>query len=93
MKYSIEHTTQFKKDFKQAERQGLNMDELKKVVLMLANGEALPDEYKDHELKGNYKGHRECHIEPDWLLIYKITESVLVLSLVRTGSHSRLFKK
>ena len=93
MKYSIERTTQFKKDFKLAERQGLNVDELQKVILMLANGEMLPEEYKDHELKGNYNGHRECHIEPDWLLIYKISESILVLSLVRTGSHSRLFKK
>ncbi len=93
MRYSIERTTQFKKDFKLAERQGLNMEELKKVILMLANGEKLPEEYKDHELKGNYNGNRECHIEPDWLLIYKITESVLVLSLIRTGTHSRLFKK
>lgn len=93
MKYSIERTAQFKKDFKLAERQGLDMDELKKIILILANGEVLPEEYKDHELKGNYKGHRECHIDPDWLLIYKITESVLVLSLVRTGTHSRLFKK
>ena len=93
MKYSIERTAQFKKDFKLAERQGLDMDELKKIILILANGEVLPEEYKDHELKGDYKGHRECHIDPDWLLIYKITESVLVLSLVRTGTHSRLFKK
>ena len=93
MKYSIERTTQFKKDFKLAERQGLDMTELKKVILMLANGEKLPEVYRDHELKGTYVGHRECHIEPDWLLIYKISENVLVLSLVRTGSHSRLFKK
>ena len=93
MKYSIERTTQFKKDFKLAEKQGLNLDELEKVVLMLANGEKLPEKYKDHELKGNYAGYRECHIEPDWLLIYKIMEQVLILTLVRTGSHSRLFKQ
>ena len=93
MKYSIERTKQFKKDFKLAEKQGLNIDELEEVVKKLANGERLPKEYKDHELKGYYVGHRECHIEPDWLLIYKISDNVLVLSLVRTGSHSRLFKK
>ena len=92
MKYVIERTTQFKKDFKLAERQGLDVSELKEVVQLLANGETLPAEYRDHELKGKYVGFRECHIEPDWLLIYKISESVLVLSLVRTGSHSRLFK-
>ncbi len=93
MKYTIERTSQFKKDFKLAEKQGLDMDELKKVVEMLADGQELPEKYRDHPLKGDYKGHRECHIEPDWLLIYKITESVLILSLVRTGSHSRLFKE
>lgn len=93
MKYIIERTSQFKKDFKLAEKQGLDMNELKTVVRMLADGEELPEKYRDHPLKGDYKGHRECHIEPDWLLIYKITESVLVLSLVRTGSHSRLFKE
>jgi mRNA interferase YafQ len=69
------------------------IEELKLVVKMLANGEPLPKEYRDHELKGTYSGHRECHIEPDWLLIYKISEQVLVLSLVRTGSHSKLFRK
>ena len=92
MKYTIERTSQFKKDFKLAEKQGLDMGELKSVIEMLAAGEELPEKYRDHPLKGDYKGHRECHIEPDWLLIYKITESVLVLSLVRTGSHSRLFR-
>ena len=93
MKYSIERTTQFKKDFKLAEKQGLDMAELEKVIAILANGDTLPQEYRDHELKGDYVGYRECHIEPDWLLIYKIYENVLILSLVRTGSHSRLFKK
>lgn len=93
MKYKIERTTQFKKDFKLAEKQGLDISELEKVITILANGEKLPKLYRDHDLKGNYKGYRECHIEPDWLLIYKIDESVLILSLVRTGSHSRLYKK
>lgn len=58
---------------------------------MLANGEPLPPKNKDHQLKGNYKGHRECHIEPDWLLIYKVQDNMLILTLVRTGSHSKLF--
>ena len=93
MKYSIERTAQFKRDFKLAEKQGLNMTELAKVITILANGDKLPDKYRDHELQGNYKGYRECHIEPDWLLIYKISSNILVLSLVRTGSHSRLFGK
>ena len=93
MKYKIERTIQFKKDFKLAEKQGLDISELEKVITILANGEKLPELYRDHDLKGNYKGYRECHIEPDWLLIYKIDESVLILSLVRTGSHSRLYKK
>lgn len=93
MKYSIERTAQFKRDFKLAEKQGLDMNELAKVITMLANGETLPEKYRDHELQGDYKRHRECHIEPDWLLIYKISQNVLVLSLVRTGSHSRLFGK
>lgn len=93
MKYSIERTAQFKRDFKLAEKQGLDMTELAKVITILANGDRLPDKYRDHELQGNYKGYRECHIEPDWLLIYKISSNILVLSLVRTGSHSRLFSK
>ena len=93
MKYSIERTAQFKRDFKLAEKQGLDMTELAKVIMILANGDRLPDKYRDHELQGNYKGYRECHIEPDWLLIYKISSNILVLSLVRTGSHSRLFGK
>ena len=93
MKYTIERTSRFKKDFKLAEKRGLNIAELEHVVTLLADGKVLPEKYKDHELRGNYKGHRECHIEPDWLLIYKITEEVLILSLVRTGSHSKLYKK
>ena len=91
MKYTIERTTQFKKDYKLAKKQGLRLGDLAGVISMLANGETLPEKYRDHELKGKYKGHRECHIAPDWLLIYKIAEDVLILSLVRTGSHSNLF--
>lgn len=92
MKYSIERTNQFKKDFKLAEKQGLDLNLLKEIIIKLANGEKLPDKHRDHELQGNYKGYRECHIEADWLLVYKISEDVLILSLVRTGTHSRLFR-
>ncbi len=92
MKYKIQRTTQFKKDYKLAVKRGCDIEKLKEVVTLLANGEVLPKEYLDHELKGKrYAGYRECHIEPDWLLVYKHTESVLVLSLYRTGTHSDLF--
>jgi addiction module toxin, RelE/StbE family len=93
MKYEIERTTQFKKDYKLALKRGCNKAELQKVVAMLANGDPLPEKYRDHDLTNsrNYKNMRECHIEPDWLLVYKITESILVLSLNRTGTHSDLF--
>ncbi|MBP5590880.1 type II toxin-antitoxin system YafQ family toxin [bacterium] len=91
MKYSIQITTQFKKDYKQAVKRGCDIPKLKKVISMLADGEKLPQKYSDHALKGVFSGYRECHIEPDWLLIYKISEDVLVLSLYRTGSHSDLF--
>ena len=80
MKYRIERTTQFKRDFKLAEKQGMDMTKLADVVRILSDGEMLPREYLDHELQGKYKGYRECHIEPDWLLLYKITESVRVIA-------------
>ena len=91
MKYEIERTPTFKMDFKLAQKQGLDLNKLKEIITLLANGEPLPPKNKDHQLKGNYKGHRECHIEPDWLLIYKIQDDMLILTLVRTGSHSKLF--
>ena len=91
MKYEIERTPTFKKDFKLAQKQGLDLNKLKEIITLLANGELLPPKNKNHQLKGNYKGHRECHIEPDWLLIYKIQDDMLILTLVRTGSHSKLF--
>ena len=91
MKYEIQRTSQFKKDFKLALKRNCNVDKFRNVVEILANGQTLPEIYLDHPLKGDYNGYRECHIEPDWLLIYKITESVLVLTLYRTGTHSDLF--
>ena len=70
-----------------------NLDKLFEVIDILANGGTLDAKYRDHDLTGNYKGTRECHIEPDWLLIYEICGDVLVLMLYRLGSHSELFKK
>lgn len=93
MKYEIARTTQFKKDFKLAKKRGLDISLLKEVVTKLANGETLLPEHHDHGLSGNWSGHRECHIQPDWLLIYRIENDVLVLSLTRTGTHSDLFGK
>ncbi len=92
-KYTIKHTTQFKKDYKLAQKRHLNISLLKEVVTTLANGEALDEKYRDHALSGNWRGHRECHITPDWLLIYRYDDDVLVLTLTRTGTHSDLFNK
>ena len=82
-----------KKDLKLAKKQNKNLDKLFEVIDILANGGTLDAKYRDHDLTGNYKGTRECHIEPDWLLIYEIRGDVLVLMLYRLGSHSELFKK
>lgn len=91
MKYQIEMSTRFKKDYKLAKKRGYNMDLLKEVIDILANGDQLPEKYFDHPLSGDYRGSRECHIEPDWLLIYRIEKDLLVLGLTRTGTHSDLF--
>ena len=92
-KYTVKPTTQFKKDFKLAMKRGLKIELLEKVIASLAIGETLCEKYKDHALTGNWVGHRECHVLPNWLLIYRIEDKVLVLTLVRTGTHSDLFEK
>ena len=92
-KYTVKFTTQFKKDYKLAMRRGLNIQLLQDVVTTLSMGESLPEKNKDHALTGNWVGHRECHILPDWLLVYRIEGDVLVLTLARTGTHSDLFNK
>ena len=92
-KYEVKLTTQFKKDFKQAMKRGLKIKLLEDVIAKLAMGEALPESNRDHALTGDWKGFRECHILPDWLLIYRIENDVLVLTLTRTGTHSDLFGK
>lgn len=90
-KYTVKFTTQFKKDYKRVMKRGLQIERLDKVVERLAMGEALPEKSRDHELSGNWAGYRECHIQPDWLLVYCIKENLLVLTLTRTGTHSDLF--
>ena len=84
-------SNQFKKDIKLCKSRGLNIDDLKVIVDDLASGKTLPNKYKDHNLLGEFAGFKECHIHPDWLLIYKI-ESYNCLFLFRTGTHSDLFK-
>ena len=93
MKYEVKFTNQFKKDLKLAKKQNKDLDKLFEVVNILADGGSLDARYRDHDLSGNYKGTRECHIEPDWLLVYEIRDEVLVLMLYRLGTHSELFKK
>lgn len=90
-KYGIVLTSLFKKDLKAAKKSGYDLQLLNTVVDTLAMGLPLDEKYKDHKLNGNYQGCRECHITPDWLLIYEISEDELILYLTRTGSHSKLF--
>lgn len=84
-------SNKFKKDLKLAAKRGYDLELLNAVVTTLANREALPDKNRDHELTGDYVGFRECHIQPDWLLVYRVQESQLILFLSRTGTHSDLF--
>lgn len=90
-KYEIQPTTRFRKDVKLMQKRGFDMQRLTQVVSLLADGIPLPETYRDHALSGNWSGHRECHIQPDWLLVYHIEQDFLVLVLTRTGSHSDLF--
>lgn len=92
-KYTVKFTTQFKKDYKLAMKRGLKIQLLQDVVASLAKGKTLPEKNKDHALSGNWIGHRKCHILPDRLLVYRIEDDVLVLTLARTGAHSDLFNK
>ena len=89
--YSIRPTTKFQKDLKRIEKRGYNISLLTEVIKKLAIGEQLPEKYKDHNLIGEYTGCRECHITPDWILIYEIADDELILYLTRTGTHSDLF--
>ncbi len=87
----IRTTGQFEKDFKKAKKRGKDMEKIKTVMRKLAKEETLEEKYREHKLTGDYKGHRECHIEPDWLLIYKLDNKNESITFERTGSHSDLF--
>jgi len=87
----LKRTTQFKKDLKRVLKRGLQVNELDYVIIKLRKQETLEPRYFDHALTGNFKGFRECHIMPDWLLMYKIEKKKLILTVFRTGSHSDLF--
>ena len=91
MKYNVIPTNQFRKDLKLAQKRGYDLEKLKVVLHALANGQTLDPKYKNHVLVGNYVGCRECHIQPDWLLIYRIDGDQLIVVLSRTGTHSDLF--
>ncbi len=84
-------STKFKKDLKLIIKRGYNISLLDAVVELLANGEPLSEKYRDHALSGNFAGCRECHITPDWLLVYELSDAELLLYLTRTGTHSDLF--
>ncbi len=88
--YKIQYTTRMKHDVKRMKRRGKDMSKLLSVLSMLSKGEKLPDSNKDHQLSGNLKDFRECHIEPDWLLMYQIFNDTLVLSATASGTHSDL---
>lgn len=88
----IKQTSQFKKDLKVAIRQHRDLTLLEDVIDTLARQEPLPAQHRDHALTGNFSHHRECHITPDWLLIYQVNEKALILSLTRLGSHAKLLR-
>ena len=93
MSRQVVATNQFRKDYKQAIKRGLKIDLLDDIIRKLARGEELPEKNRDHALTGNWIGHRECHVQPDWLLVYRIEDNILVLTLSRTGTHADLFGK
>lgn len=92
MKFRIVLTSRFKKDLKIIARSGYDLSLIENVVNTLSSGKTLPKNMHDHSLSGNYKNCRECHITPDWLLIYETENNELILYLTRTGTHSDLFK-
>ena len=91
-KYEPQPTAKFRKNVKLLIKRGYDLSLLKDVVTKLANGETLPEQYRDHPLKGNRKGYRDCHIQNDWVLVYKIDRNVLTLILYETGTHSDILE-
>ncbi len=92
MTYLVKPTSKFQKDLKRIQKRGYDISLITDVIKKLANGEKLPEKNKDHALTGNFDGCRECHIAPDWLLIYEMYDKELILYLTRTGTHSDLFR-
>lgn len=90
---TVKFTTAYKKSYKLMKKRGLNLALLDEVIDTLRRGKTLDEKHRDHALKGNHKGFRECHIQPDWLLIYLIENDILTLTLVDTGTHSDLLNK
>jgi mRNA interferase YafQ len=88
--YEVKKTTRFKKDYRLAKKRGADIPLLREIIVKLANNEPLPEKNRDHALVGDWQGYRECHITSDWLLVYRKDEDILVLTLMRTGSHSDL---
>lgn len=91
--YKIVYTNRMKKDVKLMQKRGKDMNKLIEVLALLAEGNPLPAKYKDHQLSGNLSDFRECHIEPDWLLMYQIYDDILIISATATGSHTDLLGK
>lgn len=91
MKYTLKPTSQFKKDLKLMKKRGNDLTLLEEVLSLLADGKPLAEKYRNHTLTGDFVGCSECHIKPDWLLVYEYDEEILYLYLLRTGSHSDLF--
>ena len=89
--YKIRPSVKFQKDVKRMQKRGYDLSLLTEILKLLADGKPLPPKNKDHNLTGNYKGCRDCHITPDWLLIYEVLDGELILYLTRTGTHSDLF--
>lgn len=91
--YKIVYTNRMKKDVRMMKKRGKKIEKLVNVLSLLTSGNPLPVQYKDHSLTGNLRDFRECHIEPDWLLLYQLYEDTLILSATATGSHADLFGK
>ncbi len=91
MKYKVNPSNKFQKDVKRLEKRGYDIDLMKDIIKKLADGKKLPRKYKDHALKGKYKNCRECHVAPDWVLIYEVYKNELILYLTRTGKHEDVF--
>ena len=92
MNYHLKFTAAFKKSYKRSQKRGLNIQKLDAIIDELRQGKPLPAKHRDHSLAGNMSCFRECHIQPDWLLVYMIENDILTLTLVDTGSHADIFK-